>query len=332
MDEEIEPQDEFLFSDEFTEADWHESITAGRLDTISRDRSACTLTIECEFAKYKAAVRKILGYSWVDENLKLRREVPVYHPVWGWLYARAITKIQFAGPTDTDQLQWEDAMPFGVYEWAQIEIEFGEVYYDVWKDSEVTYEWERYLTDVPGEHVELIQIDAGQMKAYAPGVTLINGNPFISAPRIQARVEKNKRIITWHEVPHEFLYDENGQAPKLKAIQKRVNSAPFWGSPAGTLLCESCEAKKKPMPIATDYFEGQRYHYDVEMVLIEFDPEPGDVSVDKRGWNLLPGPRASGAAGDSFVSWYYYTHDGTVTGKPLFDEYNFADFFTHHSL
>ncbi len=334
-------QDSFLFEDDFTDTDWKEDILQSRTDAISFDSSQCHVAIIVPFAQYKAAVRFILGYSWVDENHYLRREPTAFHPVWPWLFARSIPNITFSSATGKDTAQWEHAVPFAVYVWARIEIEFGEVAYQVLRDDEVdtssVRELARYIEENPQEYSELFQIDGGQLKAYAPGVATVNGNPYVAAPYILARTEKSAFDLVWHQVPKEFLYNTTGRAPKLAAIQKKVNNDTFLGRPAGTLLCESVKAVKHSMPVATDVFDGLAFYYDVTFEMKEFDPTPGDPTATVggsvvRGWNNLPGSRDTGSSGNTAFGWYYFTDDGTATGKPQFDNYAFASAFTHWSL
>lgn len=340
-------QDQFLFEDEYDESDWKEDILQSRSDIISRDRSSAKIGVITDYSKYKAAVRFILGYSWVDPNLKyLHREVPVFHPIWPWLWARAITDIQFFKPTGKDTGVWEHSVSHATYTYARIEVEFGETRYDVLRDDEATLysaslgykEWLRYVEEIPRPYVENIQIDGGQLKAYAPSVAAINGAPFIGAPYVLARQEKQAFDLVWHEVPKEFLYVTDssstsyGLAPKLAAAQKKVNSVAFLGREIGTLLLEEIEAVPSPAPIATDVWDSLQFTYTVTMKFKYFNPQRGDTAVSKYGWNLLPGVISTGATAERTFGYYYYTHNGAVDGYPLFASYDFRSLFTHHSL
>ncbi len=361
----MDPSD-FLFFTQFTAADWRESIAEGerRNDTISRIGSSCTLTIICDFAKYKSAVSFILGYSWVDENFFLRRFTPQFHPVWPWLFAKAITSIQFAKVaivSDPDNpgsfiidkftLDWLDAVPFAVYDYAKITIEFCEVRYEVLTDEETDLqsdptfglqEWTRYVERIPQSYVDVAHIDGGQLTSYAPGVTSMGttGKP-VSAPYILARQEKSAWKLIWREVPEEFLYDGNGFSPKLAAIQKRVNQFTFMGRRPGTLMCESVNAEKNPAPIATDQSEGLSFTYDVTFEMKEFNPNPGDSTVAVYGWNLLPYVRKGAASSTTSSSalaepiWQYFCftdngHAPRILGTPGADgqtQFGYCDFF-----
>lgn len=336
------PQDDYLFEDTFTDTNWLEEIAVSRTDTISRDRSACTVTIITDYSRYKNAIRFVLGYSWVDENYRLRRECPIFHPVWNWLFARAVTSVEFAKATGKETSEWEHAVPNATYTYARITIEFCEVRYDVLRDDEVeeqstpSYgfkEWTRHVEQLPQPYVDLAQIDGGQLLAYAPGIgSPVNGARYTSAPHILARQEKSAFTLVWREVPAEFLYDEDGFAPKLQAMQKRVNETEFLGRIPGTLLCESIKAEKMPAPIITDVFDGLSFTYDVHFEMKEFNPDRGDTTVDKYGWNLLPGCRTASSGGNRTWAYYYYTHDGTSGGKPQFESYDFFKVFRHQLL
>jgi hypothetical protein len=332
----VETQDEFLFEDQFTSADWLESILESRTDSISRDRSRSVVTIICAFAKYKSAVTYILGYSYVDSSLFLRRLTPVFHPQWSWLYARAVVGVKFLGPVGKAKQNFDGSLYYSTYQYAEIQVEFCEVRYPIYEDDEVTYEYERYTEQVPAACAELVQIDGGQLIAYAPSVTFVDQKNYIAAPHVIARQEKNAFDLIWREVPEAFLFDQDetsstyGKAVKIAAIQKRVNSETFFGWRPGTLLCEEATMSISPSPVATDVTVGLRFMYDVTFKMKGFDPEPGDPAVEKYGWNLLPGPRnTSGASGDRLFAYFYYTHDGTLDGKPLFESYDFASVFTH---
>lgn len=354
----------FLFEDTFTAADWRESIAEGerRNDTISRIGSSCTLTIICDFAKYKSAVKFILGYSWVDENFFLRRFTPQWHPTWPWLFAKSITSIQFAKvsiTTDPDTgeyvidkgtLDWTNAVPFAVYDYAKITAEFTEVRYEVLTDEETEFqsdptfglqEWERYVERIPQSYVEVAHIDGGQMKSYAPGVTSMGTTArYIAAPYVLARQEKTAWKLIWREVPEDFLYDGNGFSPKLAAIQKRVNLVTFMGRRPGTLMCESANAEKNPAPIATDQNEGLSFTYDVTFEMKEFNPTPGDPTVEVYGWNLLPGVRQTSSTTGTGTTisvlnepmWQYFcfTDNGLrprILGGFGYTQFGYVDFF-----
>ncbi len=366
------PTSDFLFEDTFVADDWRESIAEGerRNDTISRIGSSCTLTIICDFSKYKSAIKFILGYSWVDENLYLRRFTPQFHPVFPWLFAKAITSIQFAKVAITEDpdnpgsyiinkgtLNWTNAVPFAVYDYAKITIEFCEVRYEVVTDQSMAIyvdpttgaingftEWTRYVERIPQSYVDVAHIDGGQLNSYAPGVSSIGttSKP-VSAPYILARQEKSAWKLIWREVPEDYLYDSNGYSPKLAAIQKRVNQFTFMGRRPGTLMCESANAEKNPAPIATDINNTLSFTYDVTFEMKEFNPTPGDSTVAVYGWNLLPYVRKTVASGTSQLAepiWQYYcfTDNGLApriiggTGQTQFGYVDFFKVFSHWSI
>jgi hypothetical protein len=330
-------EDEFLFEEDFTEDDWLEAVDDKRVDVVSRDRSLCTVNVYVPYANYKSAIRFMLGYSWVDQDKKLRREIPVFHPQWTWLWARAITGVEFLKFKSKAEAStgYVKAVALAEYQWAKVSLEFAEVRYEIHSDdnSDVEYEYQRYVEKRYKPYGEILQIDGGQLKAYAPSVPAVNAQPFISAPFVLARPKKSCFTLTWYEVPREFIEDSDGRQPKLEAMCKAVNSVTFMGYRAGTLLCEDIDTVPSPAPIATDLQERLAFTVDVTMTFKRFDPTPGDPAVEKYGWQLLPGPRnTTGAAGDTVGAYFYYTHDGTLGGKPIYEEYDFNNAFTHHSI
>ena len=337
---------EFLFGTDYTDTDWHEDILKSRQDSFSRDRGACRLTIITEFERYKAAERFILGYPWVDSDFQLRREVPVFHPDKTQLYAKAITSTTFHAPNGKATTGFAHALPFATYELAEIEMEFADVKYDVLRDEDMDtlgyvdgdgyyLEYLRYVERRSKPYSELISIDGGQMLAVAPSIATLNQTTFFSAPHVLARLQKSMFTLTWHEVPREFVEDDDGRQTKLEAIQKTINETEFMGYPAGTLLCEEVDSVPSPSSIASDALASQKFMLDITFTFKYFEPLRGDTSVDVHGWNLLPAPRASGAAGDTMTAWILYTHNGATIaagGKPLYQSTEFRDAFKHHLL
>lgn len=328
-----DPEIGFLFDAGYDSASWHESMLEPRQDVLSPDRSSCTVTVVINYSQYKAAVRFILGYAWVDDNKNLRRSTPVFHPLWPWLYASAITGTTFKGPTaaNTVTLPFDFAVYAGGYTFVEITVEFRERLYDLWQDWEVDTEDERFVYQTREPYVELAQIDGGQLKYYAPSVAGVDGNT-IAAPYILAPLAKAKILLQWFQVPTEFVEDADGFSTKFQAAEKCVNDATFRGRRAGTLFLEHVHLQKNPSPVATDIEQGLRFTYDITFEMIEYDPTPGDSAVTKYGHNLMPGPKSAGATGERVTKFYYVTDDGTLTGKPLFASYSFPKLFTHYSL
>ena len=238
-------QHRFLFEDTFTEDDWKESIQLGqtRSDNFSRSAAASQLTIVCPFAKVKAAQRFILGYSWVDSNGFLRRNVPVFHPQNNWLWARAITKVDYLKATGKDISSWDHAVSFAVYTHALITTEFCDVRYEVLRDDEVIEnpddpdkgfaEWTRYVEQIPQPYTEMVRIDGGQMLAVTPTYSTVDKTPKISAPYMLAIMRKSAFNLIWREVPAELLFNDEGLglAPKLVGTEKTIELSLFSDQP-----------------------------------------------------------------------------------------------------
>ena len=327
--------DALIFENQFTADDWKESLREVRGELLAPDQASATLTICCPFEKYKAACTYILGYSYTDSAGNLRREVPVFHPVWTWLYATRIGSIKFEKFKSKDQALWDNSLPFATYEWAHITIDFSQLTYPIYADSEIDTdpitgrpaEYQRWCETLTAPYVDQVQINGGQLFR-------VRGNQnFIGAPHVLAFQAKTKIKLIWYQVPSDFLANDQGIKSNLLAIQKRINATPFLGYPAGTLLCEQAVDHKGLSPIATDTAAQKFYQYRVEVDLIHFDPPvglgepsqagPGTPGVyPARGWNLLPG-------GQKDRYYYEYTTEGSKGGgSHLFEAAEFAYLFT----
>jgi hypothetical protein len=326
------PWDALVFEDTFTESDWLESIRDVRAGMLAPDQAAETITICCPFPKMKAACAFILGYSYTDTAGYLRRELPIFHPVWTWLYAVRIGSIRLEKFKNKDQALWDGSLPFAVYEWAHITIDFAQLTYPIFSDSELETdpntskpaEYQRWCETLTAPYTELVQINGGQMKR-------VRGNQnYIGSPYVLAFQAKTKIKLIWYQVPSDFLANDDGIKSNLLAIQKTINATPFLGYPAGTLFCEQAIDYKGLSPIATDVMGEKFYQYKVEVDLIHFDPPvgPGEPSAGgtgtpgtypARGWNLLPGGQKDR---------YYYEYVSETDSNHLFFATEFANLFT----
>jgi hypothetical protein len=248
------------------------------------------------------------------------------------MYASKVLNVTFSKATGKTDGPWQGGVPYATYEWARLMVEFQHVPYRIYEDWEVASELERYTYLRNEPYNELVQIDGGNLKYHAPGIGApIDGSP-LQSPRVYVTLQKNRLLLEWRRVPIDFIEDGNGNRPKFSAMMKRVNSGTFLGRTKHTLLCEHIRTVDPyPAPLATDVRDEPIYMTDVTFELIEFNPTRGDTSVDKYGHLLLPGQRRTGTGGESAIGWYYATHDGTLTGKPLFEEYDYSKAFTHHS-
>jgi hypothetical protein len=328
------PWDALIFEDTFTDADWLESIRDVRADMLAPDQAAATLTICCPFEKYKSACAYILGYSYTDEADTLRRNLPIFHPIWTWLYAVRIGSIRFEKFTGKDVGLYEGSLHFATYEWAHITIDFAQLTYPVFSDSEISTdpntnkpaEYERWCETLTAPYVEMVQVNGGQLKR-------VRGNEiYVATPYVLAFQAKTKIKLIWYQVPSNFLANDDGIKSNLLAIQKTVNATPFLGYPAGTLFCEQAIDYKGLSPIATDMLGEKFYQYKVECDLVHFDPPVGSGepstggagtpgTYPARGWNLLPG-------GYNNRYYYEYTTEGSSGGQHLFPASEFANLFT----
>lgn len=326
------PIDDFLFEETYGPSDWLEDVGESRQDTISHDGAICTLPVHVEFAKSKAALRFIMGYAYVDENNNLRRQTPIWHPVFSWMYADKIVSITYSKAIGKTEGPWSGGVPFAVYTWARFVVEFQLVPYRVYQDDDVGFEYQRYTVLKNKPYNEIVQIDGGNLKYHCPSVAELNGNP-LQSPRVYALLEKKRLMVEWHRVPLDFIQDADGNRPTFSAMEKRVNETAIFGRGKHTLLCETIETTDPyPAPIATDAQDEPLMMVDVTFNLIEFNPDRADTTVDKFGWLLQPGAKRAGTAGETALGWYFATHDATLTGKALFETFEFSKVFQHYSL
>lgn len=328
---------EFLFEDTFTEDDWIEAIapTGTPSETISRERATFTVTItKIPFAKYKSAIKFILGYSYSDNvNPKIIRITPAFHPKFPWAFATRITQTMFHQPanlnaaaegganpllasyweTGISTMPYDGAVPYGVYKYASITVEFEHLPYPIFEDDDVANETERYVQILYMPYTEFVEVKGGRLtRKFEPNA----GQAYISAPYVLQALRKTKVKIIWYEVPAEFIENATTKLQtNLSAIQKKVNSVTFLNYTPGTLFCEYVETEKYVMPVATEALDRKQYHYKVTFHCIHHDPSPRGVNEVKFGHNLLPVEQGK---------WQEFIDQ---QGNNLVGEYDFYDAF-----
>ncbi len=324
------------FAGEFTPDDWAEAFDMSSANTyaISRERANVSLVGNIAFDKLKACVQYLLGYSYTDytnlSNPQLRRVLPAYHPFFPWLYCTNVSNISAQGltedrPTITAPPAYADGKSFsyGKYKRVRITASYEALPWNLYEDSQVTSETQRYCQLKPEPYTEMLVLPNGQLRYDASYNATVNDKPIIS-PQVRIKQQKNRFDLIWREVPLDFICNNSTVPIKLLQMQKCVNKTAFLGLPIGTLLCEDVKIEQGVLPIATDIAEQNLFQATVTFKLIYFSP-PTEVSETKRGWNLWP-----------FQNGLYYPAKadpvGGTGGNYAFEEFNFYDAFTYWNL
>ena len=331
---------------QFTEEDWSES-TSGTSSpsrfSISRSKSDLSITGDIDATLIKPCVAYLLGFSYVDNNLQLRRYIPNIHPIYNWCYCTAITDISLKGIRDRNNLTSKNdpaAFATGNYDRALVTAQYEALPYELLEDDQVTNEYQRFTEIKCEPYTEMLVLPNGMLvydsSTYDTTEAGPNGKPLIS-PMTRIRQSKTKFTMTWHDVPLDFFCDTNPYAGgvanpnfmipvKFLAMQKCVNATQFLGCAPGTLICEDIKYDRGVFPVATDLSAQNLYSSTVTFTFIKFDPTR-HASEPSQGWNLFP-------YSDGL---YYPAKINSVamglgySNKP-FPSYEFTRAFTHWSL
>lgn len=333
--------DWLLINNDFTSDDWLEAMalySPSQL-SISGKRSRATLTGLIPFEKVQNAILWLSGFSWVDEDNLLRRNVPANHPLLPGLFCNDIVECVGYGPKTPLKLDkphpW--SLPYGNYELAKITASFSQPPFDVLPDSQMlttnplTYrgqELRRWVSWSPTPEVEMLEVPIGSI--------VFNGGPYngkpILTPRTVIRKEVSVRKLIWWDVPLSFVCDQYGFMTKIEAAIGKVNSDDFFGvDNAYTWLLD----KAYPIgevysdPIATQAMtldpEGNSFwsfarRVDLCFVFKYFNPTMGVANPTTKGWRSAPGWDGK-----------WYPIKRTDGGEALPQATEFGKLFTHWS-
>jgi hypothetical protein len=330
----IPPELEWLFAPSFTSDDWREAVAlyAPSQLGLGRKRSYSTLTGYIPFNKIKDACLYFLGWSWVDANKFLRRETPATHPIFHNLFATEILEcvpVKFVVKAAKPH-KW--SLPYATYTLARMTVAYSQPPYEVLSDNDLVMsssqyagqECRRFFNWVPKPYVDLLEMPGGSMLFTDDRGPPPAGYDGVVIPGIRAhiRAEKSARVVTWFNVPIEFVCDTYGFMPKIESRIGKVNSdAGFFGQPAHTWLLDDVDTVNSEVyadPIATAAFEGFSRRVDLKMTFRHFNPTKGNPASSQAGWRLQPA--ADGK--------WYRTRMSAASGTSLPEEASFVDMFT----
>lgn len=339
--EPIDPTIEFLFGGIFTSDDWLEAVNLYSPTQLSmgRKRSHATLTGYIPFGRIKAAFHYFLGFSWIDDNNFLRRQVPATHPLFPYtLYATEVTEcvgVKFVSKAAAPH-PW--SLPYATYNLARVTIAYSQPPYEVLADDSLTMdptdydsyagqELRRWCYWSPKNRVDQLTLPGGQVR-------FLEGpyqNKPIQGIRQVFRAEKSTRRLIWHNVPQEFVSDDYGFMPKIEGAIGKINSDLFFadsnaqpgdpGYPHTWLLSDvdTVNSEIYADPIASAAFEGLTRRMDIIFTFEHFNPENGHQGSTEAGWRLTLG--ADG-------KWYKFGVNGTANFP---NETSFLKLFTYHT-
>ena len=314
------PQTDFLFNGEFDDSDWLEAVNlyAPSQLSVGKQRAVATMTAYIEdFSKLKSCIHWLRGYSWVDENLNLRRVRPARHPIWPNLVCTEILEcvgLQFDRKQDitTD----DQDLPFAVYKKFKLTASFNSVPYLMADDGDGT-EDERWTTFTPKPYVDNYAFPFGEVKYSAPGKAW-DDTPIMRDTVL--RSQKGLYELKWFEVPILFILDDDGIARKLEAAIGKLNSDTYAGQFPGVWLLDDASVEPYSDPIVGDIAGTTGKMANVTFYMRKWNPTVAVPSDPTRGWNL-----ELAIDGQGYPA---YRRDGT---SKKFEDVSFASLFTHWS-
>lgn len=322
----ISPSD--LYLSEITEEDFDEWLnqdpTSLRVDTLSADSADLEMTFKIPGDKLKAAIQWVLGVDYVGPDNKLHRTLPMFHPVHVWTWARSM-KIRGIGPdgADTDAVEYMYQTTPEKWKSYEVVVSFEYPKYEIWEDSDIDYEYERYVSKHMSPSVKLVSIDGGQLVYDVPGSVSPHGNIHYGLVPITRR-ESAGYTMTWHKVPLEYVQENDDSIPvKLLQAQGCVNNATFFGQPAETMLLQEVKLLRKYVsPVSTDSANGFYWLYDIEFTFeflkqLSSQVNLGTTTETRRGHNLWLGPGNK----------YYYAKN-SASGLPVYPPVDMKKLFT----
>lgn len=290
-----------------------------------------TFSIVVRWEDVFEACADILGFATVDRLTgKLKRKLPVKHPLYEWLYAQRLVSVKPYAPTGVKQQQPPGRGAVAVFRWHVITIQFGVPPYAVLSDNQLQTLWagdeSRRFVELREEYsVEVLNRQAGEFR-YVEGAA---GQPQgQSVPfGVSQLLTKRSLALKWYNVPeYPGIYDSNGLLAKIDPLVGKVNSVAFRGHEAGTLLFGTPVVEPVPMPVdplrgmdAQAYQQGRPpRQFNLTVPLKRFKPPIGGGGATTVGWNTVVWP------GDN--RWYLVKDPNG--GNTLYETADFANAFT----
>lgn len=261
----------------------------------------------------------VLGYA-RKNGTTIRRSLPARHPLLPWCWASSVGWEGGFGPTGKREAL--DGVTAS-FKYLQCRVNYEAPPYAILADGVPEYLRFVVLTSEPNSEFLTRRYGSYRWPAGTPNLT-----SYVLAEGIPQLLIKERLVFTWIQVPDDGFFTNGGQAYPGAVPQKaidglgKVNSAEFYGYPAGTLLLEGFRLTPVAMPIlpsiiGKDNFDGYPQRaWNVDYYVTLFNPPPADTN--KRGHNLFPHPtqpewyrihKKGGADTEGF--WRYQTYDYT---------------------
>ena len=324
---------------------------------FSHEGGKATIEYQLLWEDVEQFCKDALGSVEIDPDVgyKLKRVLPLAHPVFPWLFVNSIATIegyQFVEKADAvEELEAEPMPQYAAYQYAKVVLEFAPRPYALFKDESIGTEDIEYFDDNGDPVVTQVAAESWRFVEFASKTSMeyltaqhgqyrMAGTGEATAPSFPGQVrllKKSKQItLTWHQVP--FLVSEG---PNIFDGLGKINQETFFGYALGTLLFQGYTTTK-PMPapfpnMVIDEDTGSTLPSSEKIVNIEFsflylEPELGGEGVTPTNANHIAG-------GHNAFPWfkdgkYYYATtggDGTtspVEGIPPYKSYPFQLLFT----
>lgn len=308
-----------------------------------------SIEYQMPWGEVESFCRGVLGSVSVAGS-SLRRELPLAHPTFPWLFADRVSTIEGYQYQTTDMAELTLEAPaieyYAKYNYARVVVEFAPRPYALFGDESigegtveyytdagtstsapVSYEYWRYTTYKSKPSVEYLTAQHGQFRMDTPTTEPV------AFPGQVRLIKKSKALaITWHQVPQSVA-----EGPNIFNGLGRINQTVWWGYEPGTLLLlgiETSDPVPPPFPpmvndpdLNTSVPATEKI-CNVTFNMLYCEPEVGGGTAPTNPSHI--------AYGHNLFPWfkdmsYYYAAVGTtspVTGYPAFLSYPFDLLFT----
>lgn len=317
-------------------------------DTFALEAGDATLVYLIDWKKARSFIRWMIGFSYADEEspFKLRRENPQRHPRFPWL--RAIT-VHFSAVAPTPNADTgaplntpnfpavfvhEDIKKTGFYQKCYATVRFIDHPWDFRPDDFITSparEVERNCYFDPVPVVDLLQAEGGQSQLkwaqgggdQQPTVGDVFANLFAT------QVAKVTFHLRWMWVAENYLSNDSLMffPEKILNCISKVNSVPFAGRPAGTMLMLAPTFQRFRFPIST--FDGlfPFFGWNVSVPVVYFNPTLGIPDTDPTDNSIYRGHRTMPWRIDGLF--YGAKREDATTTRYLLQETDINGMFEH---
>lgn len=281
-------------------------IYVQRVENISPETGAFSIrashdeaVVDVPWSQRSNAMSRFLGYQYV-EGTKLRRINPLAHGFYEFLRCRTITNVKGVVPRNDGARSPEQvgtdaptvptaAFPrpfYGEYLRCRMTLGFETVPFTFKSDADTIEEYERHCWVRPEIGFQALHID-GDTFAFDEGLvstvtgSLSKAKAFPNGRSIPISV--GRILITWYDVPLEFLTNVAGRYANFDKVLNHVNRYPFLGYPSGTLLCDLPHIDLRPNPLPVSVSATPSFLADVNLTLHYINPLPlgdGVAAID----------------------------------------------------